>query len=302
MPESPMISVIVPVYQTEQYLQECLDSLSVQTYENLEFILIDDGSIDHSPEICDKRAAQDARFHAFHRTHAGIAASRNYGLKMAQGKFIAWVDSDDSIEPDYIQNLYDALAKNNTNMSFAMHRTNTKHTQILTGSEILQAQLDGKLGVLWSSLICASLYRNKLFPDYTANEDNIMLAQLCAQAQRAILIENAGYHYRIRHGSAVHTLDAGSMQNRLEALTARNTWIKRNYPNMYKYTHYTSVLEATKVNRMLRNNDVRGDTEVLRRTIKRMIQKHIFRIPISSLDISRVKEIAAGYKVLILGK
>lgn len=302
MPESPLISVIVPVYQTEQYLQECLNSLSAQAYRNLEFILIDDGSIDHSPEICNEKSLADTRFHVFHCKHEGIAASRNYGLKVAKGEFIAWVDSDDSIEPDYIQSLYSALTENNADMSFAMHQIKTKHAQILTKSEILQAQLDGKLGVLWSSLIRASLYKNKSFFDYSANEDNIMLAQLCAQAQRAVIIENAGYHYRIRRGSAVHTLNAKSMQSRLEALATRNTWVKRYHPQMYKYTHYTSVLEATKVNRMIRNNDIQGDIEVLRQTIKRMIQKHIFRIPISSLNNSRIKEIAAGYKVLILGK
>ena len=302
MPTLPAISVIVPVYQTEQYLEDCLSSLSAQTYKNLEFLLIDDGSTDGSSHLCDDKALTDTRFRVFHRAHAGIAASRNYGLKVATGMFIAWVDSDDSIEPTYIQNLYDALAENDADLSFAMSGTQTRHTQMLSGSDILQEQLDGRLGVLWSSLIRASLYQNKSFLDYSANEDNIMLAQICAEAQRAAVIQENGYHYRIRHDSAVHTLNAESMLSRLEALATRNTWDKQNHPRMYKYTHYTSVLEATKVNRMLRDNCVEGDTGMLRQTIKQMIRKHILNIPISSLSISRTKEIAAGYKALVLGK
>jgi len=298
MPMSPIISVVVPVYQTEKYLRECLYSLSRQTYKNLEFLLIDDGSTDRSPQICDEQASADSRFRVFHREHAGIATSRNYGLKMATGEFIAWVDSDDSIEPEYIQNLYDALSQNNADGSFAIQKKDEEYLKVLVDGEILQSQLEGKLGVLWSSLIRTSLYQGKTFVDYAANEDNIMLAQICATTHRAVVIQSNGYHYRIRRDSAVHSLNAKSMQERLEALATRNAWVRQNYPTMYKYTHYTSVLEATKVNRMLRDNAVEGNTETLRCTIKKMIREHIFKIPISSLNELRIKEILAGYKAL----
>ncbi len=299
---SPLISIIVPVYQTEQYLDECLKSLSAQTYKNLEFLLIDDGSTDGSSKICDERSSIDTRFRVFHCPHAGIAASRNRGLQLAKGEFIAWVDSDDNVAPDYIQTLYDALANNDADMSIAMHRLAPDMSRTLIDSTILQYQLDDRLGVLWSSLIRASLYRGKSFLSYSANEDRIILTQICAEAQRASIIENDGYHYRIRHDSAVHSPNAESMTSRLKALEARNEWVRCNYPRMYKYTHYSSVLEATKVNRMLRNNTVDGPTEALNQVIHQMISNHIFRIPIGSLSRSRFKEIAAGYKVLILGR
>lgn len=298
----PLISIIVPVYQTEQYLDECLKSLSAQTYKNLEFLLIDDGSTDGSPKICDEQSLADARFRVFHCAHAGIATSRNHGLQLARGEFIAWVDSDDSIASDYIQTLYEALSTNDADMSIAMHQLAQDMPRILTDSAILRYQLDDKLGVLWSSLIRASLYRGKSFLGYSANEDRIMLTQICAEAQVAAIVENDGYHYRIRHDSAVHSPDVKSMISRLEALETRNEWVKCNHSRMYKYTHYSSVLEATKVNRILRNNTVDGDEETLRRVIHRMINNHIFHIPVDSLSRSRLKEIAAGYKVLILGK
>ena len=302
MTASPLISIIVPVYQTEQYLNECLKSLSAQTYRNLEFLLIDDGSTDGSPKICDEHSSIDTRFRVFHCSHAGIAASRNRGLQLARGEFIAWVDSDDSIAPDYIQTLYNALSTNDADMSIAMHQLAPNIPRILADSTILRYQLDDKLGVLWSSLIRASLYQGKTFLGYSANEDRIMLTQICAEARLATVIENDGYHYRIRHDSAVHSPNVESMISRLKALETRNQWIKHNYPRMYKYTHYSSVLETTKVNRMLRNNTVDGNKEKLHQVIHQMISNHIFRIPASSLTRSRLKEIAAGYKVLILGK
>lgn len=302
MTSSPLISIIVPVYQTEQYLQECLKSLSTQTYKNLEFLLIDDGSTDRSSKICDEQSSVDSRFRVFHCAHAGIAASRNNGLQLARGEFIAWVDSDDSIAPDYIQTLYDALSANDADMSIAMHQLTPDTPRTLTDSMILQYQLDNKLGVLWSSLIRASLYRGKSFLGYSANEDRIMLTQICAEARLATIVENDGYHYRIRYDSAVHSPNVESMISRLKALETRNEWVKRNYSRMYKYTHYSSVLEATKVNRMLRNNTADGNTETLHRVIHQMINNHIFRIPVGSLSRSRLKEIAAGYKVLILGQ
>ena len=100
------ISVIVPVYKVEAVLKKCLDSIITQTYENLEIILVDDGSPDSSGEICDEYSKRDSRVKAIHKKNAGVAAARNSGLKVATGEYCIFVDSDDYIDINMIQNTY----------------------------------------------------------------------------------------------------------------------------------------------------------------------------------------------------
>lgn len=107
-----MISVIVPVYNVESYLQESVDSILKQTYKDFEIILIDDGSEDLSGKICDKYAALDSRVKVIHTINQGQGAARNSGLSLAQGEYIAFVDSDDVVHPDYLKEMY-RLAKDN---------------------------------------------------------------------------------------------------------------------------------------------------------------------------------------------
>lgn len=103
------ISVIIPVYNTEQYVEECLDSLIEQQFQNWECLLIDDGSIDNSGNICDRYAKKDSRFKVFHIENSGVSAARNLGLENTSGKYIAFIDSDDTVEPRYLSVLYEAM-------------------------------------------------------------------------------------------------------------------------------------------------------------------------------------------------
>lgn len=103
----PKISIIVPVYNTQEYLKQCLDSITAQTYQNLEIILADDGSTDDSPQICDDYAEKDSRIQVLHLQNGGASAARNAGLDIAKGEFIAFCDSDDWIEPFLCERLMD---------------------------------------------------------------------------------------------------------------------------------------------------------------------------------------------------
>ena len=94
-----LISVIIPVYNVEQYLAECIDSVLASTYSNLEIILVDDGSPDNSPAICDAYAAKDKRIKVIHQSNGGLCTARNAGLRIATGTYIAFVDSDDIVSP-----------------------------------------------------------------------------------------------------------------------------------------------------------------------------------------------------------
>ena len=106
MEAQPLITVIVPVYNVEKYLRRCLDSIIRQTYQNLEILCIDDGSIDNSGEICEQYAARDARIKVIHQENQGLSTARNRGLDTATGEYIAFVDSDDYIAADVLEQLY----------------------------------------------------------------------------------------------------------------------------------------------------------------------------------------------------
>lgn len=122
--ENELISVIVPVYNVEQYLEECINSILSSTYQNLEIILVDDGSPDKCPQICDAYAKVDSRIHVIHQENQGLSAARNAGLQVATGAYIAFVDSDDVISPVLYKNLLCVMQKENADLVACEHTRN----------------------------------------------------------------------------------------------------------------------------------------------------------------------------------
>ena len=112
-----LISVIVPIYNVEKYLENCVNSILNQTYDNLEIILVDDGSPDRCPELCDKFAMLDNRIRVIHQQNGGLSKARNSGIDVARGKYLVFVDSDDTIENELIRKLYICLKKYNCKMA-----------------------------------------------------------------------------------------------------------------------------------------------------------------------------------------
>ena len=113
---TPLISVIIPVYNVEKYLHRCLDSVIAQTYQNIEIICVDDGSIDESGRICNQYAVRDARIKVIHQENQGLSAARNRGLDAAEGEYIAFVDSDDYILEDMYKKMLDKLLNYNVDL------------------------------------------------------------------------------------------------------------------------------------------------------------------------------------------
>ena len=109
----PVISIIVPVYNVEKYIHQCIDSILLQTFTDFEVLLVDDGASDHSGSICDEYAHRDSRIRVFHQENAGVSVARNKGLCEAIGEYVTFVDSDDWIKPDYLNELYKCLLERN---------------------------------------------------------------------------------------------------------------------------------------------------------------------------------------------
>ena len=112
-----LISVVIPVYNVEKYLEKCLDSVVEQTYRNLEIILVDDGSTDNSGAICDRYAQKDSRVVVIHQKNGGLSKARNVGIDTATGKYISFIDSDDYVGSCYIETLYKEIKPNIINLS-----------------------------------------------------------------------------------------------------------------------------------------------------------------------------------------
>lgn len=213
----PLISVIVPIYKVEKYLPVCVEKLMHQSYQNLEMILVDDGSPDGCPQICDEYAQKDSRIRVIHKKNGGLSDARNAGLDIAQGAYIAFVDSDDYVEEHYIEKLYDALQQSHAtiavcglqivdeNHKVTEQMTATRGTQqeIYTGREIIKKELQGEwvLVTAWGALYDAEIFKAQRFPCGRHYEDEYVFVSNYINQKCVICIPENLYFYLKRSDS-----------------------------------------------------------------------------------------------------
>ena len=163
-----LISVIVPVYKAEQTLDRCVGSIVSQTYRNLEIILVDDGSPDDCPAMCDTWSVKDARIKVVHQKNGGVTKARNTGLACATGDLLAWVDSDDWIDQHYLDEMYQLLVESNADMAVSKKRveSNSACALVSDAEEIMQMHVLGRFGFeLWRTLTKTEKYSNLQFQE-----------------------------------------------------------------------------------------------------------------------------------------
>lgn len=210
-----LISIIVPIYDVEKFLDKCINSIANQTYKNLEIILIDDGSTDESVQICDKWKEKDNRIKVIHKKNEGVSIARNIGVKMATGKYISFVDSDDYIDLDMIEILYNNLIENNTDIAMCGHIAESfsdqlvlycKNNFVADSEETLRKLFtrDDVFTVLWGKLYKKELFDGLKFPEGEVHEDLAIVYQLFDRAKKTSHLDKASYHYVQRHGSIMH--------------------------------------------------------------------------------------------------
>lgn len=213
--ENDLISVVVPIYNVEKYLEECVDSIINQTYKNLEIILVDDGSTDNSGKMCDKFAQNDSRIKVIHKENGGLSDARNCGIEAATGKYIQFIDSDDYIDLDMFEILYNNLKKYNADISMCSHYILTEDECTAEGSnelliydrvEILkEVLLDEKVrSYAWNKLFSIKLFENIRFPKGKVFEDILTIPKLFEKANKVVLDDVSKYYYRQRKGSILH--------------------------------------------------------------------------------------------------
>ncbi len=237
-----MISVIVPVFNTEPYIHQCLDSILNQTYRDLEIILIDDGSSDKCGEICDEYGKRDNRIRVFHTTNNGVSAARNLGLHEAKGAYIGFVDSDDWIDLNMYKVLLESLEESGADISICGVYWNNKrgtsynvHNQkIYNGTETLIALIDQKINsYVWNKLYSKEVFSNVFFPIKKNYEDAAIMHLVFSHAKRVVVNSIPMYHYRRTIGSIVHVYTAKNLIDYADAHLSRYHFIKNKEKNVF---------------------------------------------------------------------
>lgn len=243
-----VVSVIVPVYNVERYLAECVDSILGQTYPQVELILVDDGSTDGSGRICDEYAKADPRVRVIHQPNAGAANAKNAGLDAATGVYIAFVDSDDWVEPDWLERMVLAAAEQDADVvecSFRMEYVDRwewgnapeefVHTNFSTKDYLRHYLTRWTCALFWNKLFRAKLLaRVRFHTERRCIDDEFFTYKAVTGASRVLRIPEALYHYRQRRSSVTqreNTLYQRTADD-IDILVERYQWIKGHYPDI----------------------------------------------------------------------
>lgn len=257
-PNYALITVIVPVYNVEQYVRKCIASVVDQTYTNLEIILIDDGSYDNSPSICDEYASKDKRILVIHKLNGGVSSARNVALDVAKGQYIVFIDSDDYIENDMISFLHNNLVNSKSDISTCGHRyvyENIPRKKKNSTSQMLVLETDEALiDVLynthtslhaWGKLYKASLFESIRFPEGRLYEDAGTTYKLISKSKRICYHTSAKYNYLVRQGSITGSAFTRDSLSSLEFAHEIVAFIKNFHPSALRaaenYLFSTSV-------------------------------------------------------------
>ena len=224
------VSVIIPAYNVERFISECVKSVMDQTYENIEIIIVDDGSTDKTLDVCRQLAEGDGRIKIVDGGHGGVSHARNTGLDNVTGDYIMSVDSDDIIEPEMIGTLYKKLKETDADVVASglnyvseegelLYRRPPVTERVMSGRDALLAR-DGEAGINaviaspCAKLSKSSVYEGKRYKEGIVYEDLHLMPYLYYDAEKFVIIPYSGYMYRQRNGSIMHT-DIGEREFKL---------------------------------------------------------------------------------------
>lgn len=239
--ENEMISVIIPIYNVENYLERCIESIKRQTYQNLEIILVDDGSTDKSSEICEIQSSLDKRIKVIHQKNSGVSAARNRGIDIAMGDYLCFVDSDDFIHSELLETLYKISQREDADIVTCEYQPFSQYEEIeeiqimefpktknASGREALNWLFDDKrLGVtvVWNKLYKRKIFSDIRFPEGKIHEDQFTTYQLLYKAEKVSYVNLKLYYYLQRENSIMHGDFSAKRLDAIEALQLRNKFI-----------------------------------------------------------------------------
>lgn len=302
----PLISVIIPVYNVEKYISECIESILGQTYRKLEIILVDDGSSDNSGKICDEYSKKDVRIKVIHKENGGLSDARNTGMLMASGEFLIFVDSDDYMIQGGIEYLYNLIIENNAQLVIGgveKFRDDTKQVIANTynGREKIicfnkeEAMKDMFLNgcASWSRLYKKEIHDGVLFPKGEINEDEAIMLQVLENCEMVVKSNRVIYRYRYRPQSITSTSFHKKKLAWYEHCKANLSYISVRYPDLIPYAEYrycSSMIWCL--------NNMAADVKTYREEIKRIRQELKKLLPcVRTTGLLRKKEKIRAYFV-----
>lgn len=288
--EQRLISVIVPVFNVELYLERCIDSISAQTYKNLEIILIDDGSTDRSGEICDAYVKKDSRVRVCHKCNGGLSSARNIGLDMAEGEYIGFVDSDDYIAPDMYDSLYSFMSEDVDLVSCGIVRIDKRGHKTVTGDARGPVYLDNVESVRELLLrrylafsACDKLMKKKIvgelrFPENRVCEDLPFSYNVVKRCKKIVNIGNCKYFYSYRSDSISrrpfyarridYVLFAGDILRD----------VRSRYPSLRKEAELLYIINMISIIDSINDSSNAGDYEYMHKRLVKAVKKMILII------------------------
>lgn len=240
------VSVIVPVYNVEKYLNKCIKSLLDQDFENYEIILIDDGSTDNSGRICDSYSSNYGNISVYHKKNGGLSDSRNYGIEKSSANYITFVDSDDYVTTDYISTLYELIHNNDADMSacstFMTSEKNLKRTykeynvKKIDSSEMLKVIFIKEYGIgvsTWAKMYKKSLFDNIKFPVNKIHEDLLTTPFIVDKCRKIMITNVAKYYYNVRENSiTTREINLSRDKQLFDGLNKIKKFILLKYPTL----------------------------------------------------------------------
>ena len=244
------ISVVVPIYNVEKYLVKCIDSILNQTYKNLEIILVDDGSPDSCPDICDKYKIRDKRIKVIHKENGGLSDARNAGIEIATGKYICFIDSDDFISDEYVNILYNLFTNDDIDIAECDYfkfneekevyslKNNKQANKIISKKDMLNRLFDKKTSIR-TTIVCNKLYKTKLFdevkfPKGKLHEDEFTTYKIIYKSKKIAITNQKLYFYRNNNESIMGKKFNEKRYDALIALKQRKEFFKKyNEPEFY---------------------------------------------------------------------
>lgn len=245
--EKALISIIIPVYKVEKYLEKCIQSVINQTYENLQIILVDDGSPDNCGKICDEYAKKDHRIEVIHKSNGGLSDARNKGLEIAKGEYIGFVDSDDYIEADMYEVLYNLLKQYNADVSICNFYTVSQEKIAIKNAdngikeynriEILkEILLDNNIqSYAWNKLYKRELFGEIKYPVGKKYEDIGTTFYLLEKCNKVVVTGKPEYYYINRQDSIVNNVTETTITDYIELIMQRYDYIEENIKELSSY-------------------------------------------------------------------
>lgn len=279
--EEAKISVIVPVYNSKEYVDKCITSILNQTYKNLEIILVDDGSSDNSLEVCKKFENIDNRIKCIHIKNNGVSTARNIGLDISTGEFIGFVDSDDIIEKDMYEKLYDNIIKNKTDLVICNYKPNNDFKNI---SKIISNKLaleylfykDKYRGYVWNKLYKKSLISNQRFDkDIHVCEDLLFNCKYILKCKKISIINEKLYNY-IKNSNSVTNIykDNSKKETALKSYEKMINLLDDKYENIVNLLKTLYIKEYSYIRFLKNKKCLKSSNETAKKIYKELINSN----------------------------